>query len=97
VAGHISEAQAQTVTAQPNIVFILTDDMRKDDMKRRAEGMRRVVLVLASMALAILLAGGVAQAPHHRRDVRQDHGRQPHKGQGRIFVLRGFGRTAVRT
>src|SRR5215204_4859510 len=29
---------------------------------RRAEGMRRVVLVLATMALAILLAGGVAQA-----------------------------------
>src|SRR5215213_8501353 len=29
---------------------------------RRAEGMRRVVLVLGTMALAILLAGGVAQA-----------------------------------
>jgi hypothetical protein len=29
---------------------------------RRAEGMRRVVLVLATMALATLLAGGVAQA-----------------------------------
>ena len=28
----MSEAQAQTVTAQPNIVFILTDDIRKDDM-----------------------------------------------------------------
>src|SRR5215204_6457964 len=32
VAGHMSEAQAQTLTAKPNIVFILTDDMRKDDM-----------------------------------------------------------------
>jgi hypothetical protein len=31
-------------------------------MARRGEGMRRVVLVLATMALAILLAGGVAQA-----------------------------------
>ena len=32
----IDEAQAQTVTtasAQPNIVFILTDDMRKDDLQ----------------------------------------------------------------
>ena len=32
----MSKAQAQTVTAtstQPNIVFILTDDMRKDDLK----------------------------------------------------------------
>ena len=32
----IAEAQAQTVTtasAQPNIVFILTDDMRKDDLQ----------------------------------------------------------------
>jgi N-acetylglucosamine-6-sulfatase len=32
----IDEAQAQTVTtvsAKPNIVFILTDDMRKDDLK----------------------------------------------------------------
>src|SRR5215218_1698018 len=29
---------------------------------RRGEGMRRVVLVLATTALAILLAGGVAQA-----------------------------------
>jgi N-acetylglucosamine-6-sulfatase len=28
----MSEAQAQTITAKPNIVFILTDDMRKDDM-----------------------------------------------------------------
>jgi len=28
----MSEAQAQTVSARPNIVFILTDDMRKDDM-----------------------------------------------------------------
>src|SRR3954462_8562082 len=28
----MSEAQAQTLTAKPNIVFILTDDMRKDDM-----------------------------------------------------------------
>jgi arylsulfatase A-like enzyme len=28
----MGKAQAQTVTVQPNIVFILTDDMRKDDM-----------------------------------------------------------------
>jgi N-acetylglucosamine-6-sulfatase len=28
----MGKAQAQTVTAQPNIVFILTDDMRKDDL-----------------------------------------------------------------
>ena len=28
----MGKAQAQTVTAKPNIVFILTDDMRKDDM-----------------------------------------------------------------
>jgi N-acetylglucosamine-6-sulfatase len=28
----MSEAQAQTLTGKPNIVFILTDDMRKDDM-----------------------------------------------------------------
>src|SRR5215210_2667148 len=28
----MSEAQAQTVSARPNILFILTDDMRKDDM-----------------------------------------------------------------
>ena len=34
--GTMSQAQAQTVTAtsaQPNIVFILTDDMRKDDLR----------------------------------------------------------------
>jgi len=31
-------------------------------MARRGVGMRRVVLVLATMALAIMLAGGVAQA-----------------------------------
>src|SRR4028118_1182192 len=30
--------------------------------QRRVEGMRRTVLLLASMALAVLLAGGVAQA-----------------------------------
>src|SRR5829696_4364722 len=33
----MSEAQAQTVTttasAQPNVIFILTDDMRKDDLQ----------------------------------------------------------------
>jgi N-acetylglucosamine-6-sulfatase len=29
----MSKAQAQTATAPPNIVFILTDDMRKDDLK----------------------------------------------------------------
>jgi N-acetylglucosamine-6-sulfatase len=28
----MSEVQAQALTAKPNIVFILTDDMRKDDM-----------------------------------------------------------------
>jgi N-acetylglucosamine-6-sulfatase len=28
----MSEAQGQTITSKPNIVFILTDDMRKDDM-----------------------------------------------------------------
>jgi N-acetylglucosamine-6-sulfatase len=28
----MGKARAQTVTVQPNIVFILTDDMRKDDM-----------------------------------------------------------------
>src|SRR5215217_7712697 len=28
----MGKARAQTVTGQPNIVFILTDDMRKDDM-----------------------------------------------------------------
>jgi N-acetylglucosamine-6-sulfatase len=28
----MSEAQAETVTARPNILFILADDMRKDDM-----------------------------------------------------------------
>jgi hypothetical protein len=34
--GTMSQAQAQTVTAtsaQPNIVFILIDEMRKDDLK----------------------------------------------------------------
>src|SRR5919206_3293944 len=29
----MSNAQAQRATAKPNIVFILADDMRKDDMK----------------------------------------------------------------
>ena len=28
----MSEAQAQALTIKPNIVFILTDDMREDDM-----------------------------------------------------------------
>jgi N-acetylglucosamine-6-sulfatase len=29
----MGKAQAQTLVAKPNIVFILADDMRKDDMK----------------------------------------------------------------
>jgi N-acetylglucosamine-6-sulfatase len=29
----MSKARAQSITARPNIVFILTDDMRKDDLK----------------------------------------------------------------
>ena len=33
VTGDMSNAQAQRVTAKPNIVFILADDMRKDDME----------------------------------------------------------------
>src|SRR5215211_6545278 len=33
VTGDLSNAQAQRVTAKPNIVFILADDMRKDDME----------------------------------------------------------------
>src|SRR5215212_4588685 len=32
-AGLIRKAKAQSAPAQPNIVFILTDDMRKDDLK----------------------------------------------------------------
>ena len=32
-ANSMRKAKAQTVPAQPNIVFILTDDMRKDDLK----------------------------------------------------------------
>jgi N-acetylglucosamine-6-sulfatase len=32
-AGSMRKARAQTVSLQPNIVFILTDDMRKDDLK----------------------------------------------------------------
>src|SRR5215208_7098899 len=32
-AGSMRKAKAQSVPAQPNIVFILTDDMRKDDLK----------------------------------------------------------------
>jgi N-acetylglucosamine-6-sulfatase len=33
VTGDMSNAQAQRATAKPNIVFILADDMRKDDMQ----------------------------------------------------------------
>src|SRR5215212_5741641 len=32
-AGSMRKAKAQSAPAQPNIVFILTDDMRKDDLK----------------------------------------------------------------
>src|SRR5215211_5687104 len=35
VTGDLSNAQAQRVTAKPNIVFILADDMRKDDLTYR--------------------------------------------------------------
>jgi hypothetical protein len=33
VTGDMSNVQAQRVTAKLNIVFILAEDMRKDDMK----------------------------------------------------------------
>src|SRR5215217_9791278 len=32
-AGSMRKAKAQTVPARPNFVFILTDDMRKDDLQ----------------------------------------------------------------
>jgi membrane-anchored protein YejM (alkaline phosphatase superfamily) len=33
ISADLRKAAAQTVPARPNIVFILTDDMRKDDLR----------------------------------------------------------------
>src|SRR5215213_9863981 len=53
---------AELVASDSQLCYLVQTLRREACRGTRGEGMRRVVLVLATMALAILLAGGVAQA-----------------------------------
>ena len=53
------KAGAQTVPAQPNIVFILTDDMRKDDLQYMPK--------TRSLLEGVVQLGNRQPLHHHRR------------------------------
>jgi hypothetical protein len=64
---------AQALTAKPNIVFILTDDMRKDDLRYMPK--TRSVLKAKGKPKRLRLPCGVlpGQGHHHARAVRPQY------------------------
>jgi N-acetylglucosamine-6-sulfatase len=54
ISADLRKAAAQTVPARPNIVFILTDDMRKDDLRYMPK--TRTLLKREGMSFGTLLS-----------------------------------------